>query len=219
MRLLAVVGAMLVGTAARAQIETPIDVTTGESNWSATAARTVGSGNNVFQAEAGWPGIGLTWLHGSNATTDFGLHIGLNYGFEGTANSVVGMNVAVPFRHVLGAMGDTTFAFRADPGLTVYGNGGALVGVGGPIGVVAGFQIDPRLTLDAGFDMPVLLSFSNPAGFLFGPQAGVGGEYKIDNDIAVTARFRVGPEFGIDSAGTSHQTAFTTLIGLAYNAH
>ena len=34
----------------------------------------------------------------------------------------------------------------------------------------------------------------------------------------VTARVRVGPQFALDSAGTGHQTTFTTLIGLAYNA-
>lgn len=217
MRILAVVGAALVATAANAQlVETSIDAT-GDNNWSATAARTVGENNTVLQAEAGWPGIGFTYLKGVNPNTDVGFHVGLNYGFEGTTNSVVGVNLAVPYRHVLGVMGDTSFAFRADPGLSIYGNHGAFVGVGGPIGVVAGFKVDPRLTLDVGADVPVLLSFSNPAGFMFGPQAGGGGEYMIDNNLAVTARFRVGPQFAMDSAGTGHQTAFTTLIGLAYN--
>ncbi|MGZ6142086.1 MAG: hypothetical protein ACXWLM_02050 [Myxococcales bacterium] len=217
MRILAIVAAALVTTGAQAQlVETTINAT-GDNNWSATAGRTVGENNSVLQAEAGWPGIGFTYLKGANATTDIGFHVGLNYGFEGTTNSVVGLNLAVPYRHVLGAVGDTTFTFRTDPGLSVYGNHGALVGVGGPIGVVAGFRIDPRLTLDVGADVPVLLSFSNPAGFLFGPQAGGGGEYLLDNNLAVTARFRVGPQFALDSSGTGHQTAFTTLIGLAYN--
>ncbi len=40
----------------------------------------------------------------------------------------------------------------------------------------------------------------------------------VDNNLAVTARVRVGPEFALDSSGTGHQTAFTTLIGLSYNA-
>lgn len=202
---------------ARAQIETSIDPVAG-NNWSATAGRTVGIGNSVLQAEAGWPGIGFTYLHGTDVNTDVGFHVGFNYGFEGTTTSVAGLNLAVPFRHVLGQAGDTTFSFRTDPGLTIYGNhGSALVGVGGPIGVVAGFRIDPRLTLDVGADVPVLLSFSNPAGFLFGPQVGGGGEYLIENNLAVTARVRVGPEFGLNTAGTGSQTAFTTLIGLAYN--
>ena len=62
------------------------------------------------------------------------------------------------------------------------------------------------------------LLLANPAGFVFGPQLGGGGEYLIDNNLAITARVRVGPQFALDSSGTGHQTAFTTLIGLAYNA-
>jgi hypothetical protein len=208
--------ALLCAGGARAQIETSFETGTG-SDWSATAGRTVGSGNSVLQVEAGWPGIGFTYLHGANETTDLGFHVGLNYGFEGTTNTLAGVNFAVPYRHMLGQTGDTTFTFRADPGISIYGNHGALVGVGGPIGVVVGFHVDPRLTLSAGADVPVLVSFSNPAGFVFGPQAGGGGEYLIDRNLALTARFRVGPQFALNSSGTGHQTAFTTLIGLAYN--
>lgn len=210
--------ALLAPGAARAQIiETSIDPS-GGNNWTATAGRTVGNNNSVLQAEVGWPGIGFTYLHGANENTDIGFHVGFNYGFEGTTNSVAGLNLAVPYRHVLGQIGDTTISFRTDPGLTIYGNhGSALVGVGGPIGVVAGFQVDPRLTLSVGADVPVLVSFANPAGFLFGPQLGGGAEYLIENNLAVTARVRAGPQFALDSAGTGNQTAFSTLIGLAYN--
>ena len=210
--------AALLPLGARAQIETSLDSTTG-GNWSATAGRTVGNGNSVLQAEAGWPGIGFTYLHGATADTDIGFHVGFNYGFEGTTSTVSGLNLAVPYRHVLGQAGDTTFSFRTDPGLTIYGNhGSAMVGVGGPIGVVVGFRIDPRLTLDLGADVPVLVSFSNPAGFFYGPQAGGGGEYLLENNLAVTARVRVGPEFALNTADTGSRTGFTTLIGLAYNA-
>lgn len=213
----AVAGAALFASGgAQAQLETSFDPAS-SAGWSATAGRTVGNGNSVLQAEVGWPGIGFTYLHGANETTDVGFHVGFNYGFEGTTNSVTGVNLAVPFRHVLAMFGDTAVTFRADPGLSIYGNRGALVGVGGPLGVVAGFRMSPRLTLDVGADVPVLISFSNPAGFVFGPQFGGGGEYLIENNLAVTARVRVGPEFALDSSGTTRDTAFTTLIGLAYN--
>jgi len=65
----------------------------------------------------------------------------------------------------------------------------------------------------------VLITFTNPAGVLFGPQFGGGGEYLIDRNLAVTARIRVGPRFALDSNGSATQTGFVTLIGLAYNAH
>jgi hypothetical protein len=216
-RALILLAALLAPAAARAQIETALEVPP-SGNWSATAGRTAGNGNSVLQAEVGWPGVGFTYLHGANATTDIGFHVGFNYSFEGRTDSVAGLNLAVPYRHMLGQSGDATFTFRTDPGLSIYGNhGSTLVGVGGPIGVVAGFRVDPRLTLDLGFEVPILVSFSNPAGFLFGPQAGGGGEYLLDNNLAVTARVRVGPQFALDSSGTGHQTTFMTLIGLAYN--
>ena len=219
MRIWAVMAVALVAAGARAQlVETTINAM-GDTNWSATAGRTVGNGNSVLQAEAGWPGIGFTYLHGANEVTDIGLHIGFNYGFEGTTNTVAGFNLAVPYRRTIGVIGDTAIAFRADPGLSIYGNhGSALVGIGGPIGVVAGFRINPLLTFDVSAGVPVLISFANPTGFVFGPQLGAGGEYLIDNNLALTVRASVGPEFALDSSGTGHQTAFTTLVGLAYNA-
>jgi hypothetical protein len=214
-------GAMiaLVCSSARAQlVETSIEPI-GVGDWTATAARTVGSGNSVLQAEAGWPGIGFTWLKGMDERTDLGLHIGLNYGFEGTSNAATGFNFAVPYRRTLGTIGDTAFAFEMQPGLSIYSNNGsALVGIGGPVGVVAGFHVSQPLTLDLAADIPVLLSFTNPTGFLFGPQFGGGGEYLIDRNLAITARVRIGPRFALDSSGTAAQTGFVTLIGLAYNA-
>jgi len=210
--------ALLWPAAGRAQlIETSISPA-GDYNWSATAGRTVGNNNSVLQAEAGWPGIGFTYLKGVNELTDIGFHVGFDYGLEGTTNSLTGLNLAVPYRHTLATMGDAAFAFQTQPGLSIFNNhGSALVGVGGPIGVVAGFKVTPQVTLDLGADVPVLIAFSNPAGFRFGPQFGGGGEYLIDKDLAVTARFRVGPQFALDSAGTATQTGFQTLIGLAYN--
>jgi hypothetical protein len=204
--------------ASRAQlVETSVEPTP-SGDWTATAGRTAGSGNVVLQAEAGWPGIGLTYLKGLDERSDIGVHLGLNYGFEGTTNAVTGVNVAIPYRRTLVSDGDTTLAFQMQPGISVYGNKGVLFGIGGPLGVVAGFHVSPPLTLDVGADIPVLLSFSNPAGFMFGPQLGGGAEYLIDRNLAVTARIRVGPQFAATSSGTASQTAFVTLIGLAYNA-
>ena len=205
--------------ASRAQVaETSIEPGASDASWTATAGRTAGKGNVVLQAEAGWPGIGFTYLKGLDERSDIGVHLGLNYGFEGTTNAVNGVNVAIPYRRTIADWGDTTMAFRMEPGISVYGNNGVLFGIGGPLGVVAGFHVSPPLTLDVGADIPVLLSFSNPAGFMFGPEVGAGAEYLIDRNLALTARFRVGPQFALNSSGTTSQTAFVTLIGLAYNA-
>jgi hypothetical protein len=187
-------------------------------SWSATAGRTVGTGNALVHAEAGWPGIGVTFLKGLDPRSDVGLHAGFVYGIEGTTVTTKGVNLAVAYRHTMGGMGDTAVALETQPGIDIYGNnGGVLVGVGGPLGVVAGVRLNPRLTLTAAADAQVLVSFSNPAGILFGPVVGGGGEYLIDRDLAVTLRLRVGPEFAFDSAGHGAQAAFWALAGLAWN--
>ncbi|GAC1607260.1 MAG: hypothetical protein NVS4B10_22300 [Myxococcales bacterium] len=216
----AVVLAALVAWAGSARAEDyASDLYTSDPNWSATAARTVGRGSNVLQAEAGWPGIGFTYLRGIDDRTDFGIRANFLYGFESTTTTLAGAQLQAPYRRML-TTGDTTnVAFHVDPGLTVYSrNGAALVGVGGPIGVVAGWQVSPRTTLDAGADFPILLSFTNPAGLLFGPQLGGGAEYAIDRNLHVTIKLRVGPEFALASGQAASQFAFTSLVGLAYNA-
>lgn len=209
-----------VATGARAQLDTTSSFSPSgqDLGWSATAGNTVGHGNGVVHVEAGWPGLGFTYLKGMDERTDLGFHVGLNYGFEGTVNSSVGLNLAVPYRRNLTGTGATAIAFRADPGVSIYGNNGAaLVGVGGPVGLVAGFKLDPHLTLDVGADIPFLLSFVNPSGVLFGPQFGAGAEYLLDKNLALTLRARVGPEFALTPDKPGSQLGFVSLIGLAYN--
>jgi len=218
------VSALGLSAPSRAQlVETSIQPSTDlNANWSATAGQTAGAGNAVLQFEAGWPGIGFTYLKGLDERSDVGFHIGFNYGIEGTTTTVAGVNLAVPYRRTLATTGDTAFAFQMQPGAYLYGShdnsGGVMFGLGGPVGFVAGFHVSPPLTLDVGADFPVLVSFSNPAGVMFGPQFGAGGEYLIDRNLAVTARFRVGPQFALQTGNNTTQTGFTTLIGLAYNA-
>lgn len=191
------------------------------TEWSATAARTVPRDQTVLQVEAGWPGIDLAFLHGLDSRSDIGLRLGFLYGFEGTSNSVAGLHVQVPYRRLIAAGDFASFAFHIDPGFTLYGDnaarGGSTVGVGGPLGIIAAFQMDPRLTLDLAVDFPILFSFTHPAGVFFGPEPGAGFEYLIDNTLAVTFRSRFGPLFSVANGYTTNQFAFTTLLGLAYN--
>jgi hypothetical protein len=206
---------------ARAQVAGEITVTppAGNPSWSATAGETLGSGNSVVLGEVGWPGISAQYSRGLDEKSDIGLRASFLYGFEGTTNGLVGMNLAVPYKRNLSNDGKIAVAIHADPGVTLYGNNGLLFGVGGPVGVVAGYKLDDKLTLDAGADIPVLVSFANPSGVLFGPQVGVGAEYAFDKDMAVTFRSRVGPEFAIVSGGSGSAVTFSTLVGLAYKMH
>ena len=192
----------------------------GETGWSATAGRTVGSGNSVIQAEAGWPGIGFTFLHGVDERTDWGARINLNYKFLNTDRSLTGVDLQVPIRYRMTSNPSSgiNVALHASPGVTFYSNNGStLFGIGGPFGVVVGSQVSDSLTLDVGVDIPVLFSITNPFGVVFGPLAGVGGEYYVDRNLAVTARIRVGPEVSLNHNGSSSDVGVQTLIGVAYN--
>src|SRR5919199_6950824 len=91
-----VAAALLWPAVARAQIETSISPV-GDANWTATAGRTVGAGNSVLQAEAGWPGIGFTYLKGLDERSDIGFRVAFNYGLEGTSATATGVNFAVPY--------------------------------------------------------------------------------------------------------------------------
>ena len=107
---------ILAPATSRAQlVETSIQPAA-EENWSATAGRTSGAGNSVLQVEAGWPGIGFTWLKGLDERSDLGFHVAFNYGLEGTSTSITGVNLAIPYRRTLAYMGDTTIAFDMQPG-------------------------------------------------------------------------------------------------------
>jgi len=210
---------LLGGAAARAQVEqypgtagTIIPI--GDTDWSTTAGRTVGSGNNVLQAEAGWPGVSLTYLHGSSDRTDIGARINFNYGFMNTTNSLTGVDFQVPLRHRV----TDAVVLQASPGLTLYSNhGSTLFGISAPVGIVAGGHVSNSLTLDAGMEFPILFSFTNPLGIVLGPLFGVGGEYMLDRNVMVTARVRMGPELSVDHNGTNAQFGLQTLIGIAYN--
>jgi len=217
---------LLVGRAGRAQVETQYPGTAGsiipigESAWSATAGRTVGSGNSVLLAEAGWPGISFTFLHGADERTDWGARVNFNYKYMNTDTNLTGVDLQVPYRLRMTNDQDSSFGvvLQASPGVTLYSNNGsAQFGFALPLGVVLGTRVSDTVTLDAGMDIPVLLSITNPFGVVFGPLFGVGGEYLVDRNIAVTARIRVGPEVSLNHTGSDSQVGVQTLIGVAYN--
>src|SRR2546421_10504471 len=112
------VSALALSAPSRAQlVETRIQPSTdANANWSATAGQTAGAGNAVLQFEAGWPGIGFTYLKGLDERSDVGFHIGVNYGIEGTTTTLARVNLAVPYRPPLAATRDTALALPMQPG-------------------------------------------------------------------------------------------------------
>ena len=73
-----------------------------------------------------------------------------------------GFDLQVPVRRYLGRSASFDIEAHASPGFTFYGNHGeAIVGIGGPIGVLAAYRVDPRLTIDVAAEVPILLSFAS----------------------------------------------------------
>ena len=215
---------LVAASAGRAQVEqypgtagTIIPI--GDTAWSATAGRTVGSGNSVLQAEAGWPGISFTFLHGATERSDWGVRVNLNYKYLNMDRNLTGVDLQVPLRYALtDNTASVNVALQASPGVTFYANNGSTTfGIGGPLGMVIGTRVSDSVTLDVGVDFPVLFTITNPFGVVFGPLFGVGGEYFVDRNLAVTARIRAGPEVTLDHTGSNSQVGIQTLLGVAYN--
>jgi hypothetical protein len=220
-RIAAATAALLLGAgAARAQVSASFPTASGGPIWSATSIYTVGENNNVFMAEAGWPGLSFTYLRGATDRSDIGGRINFNYGFQNTTNTLTGVDVQVPYRFRMtedpGA--SVIFLLQMSPGASFYSNNGStLFGIGGPIGVLMGKRVSERVNLNAAFEIPVLLSLANPFGVIFGPLFGVGGEYFVEKDLLLTARIRVGPQFALDHTGETTELGVQAMFGLAYN--
>jgi len=213
-----IAGALLLSAPmAGAQSSRGFSSASSDNDWSATQALTVGAGKSVLTGEVGWPGIAAQYLYGLDSRTDVGGRVAFNYGFMNTTIGLVGVDLQVPVRRFLMSNGKFDIEAHAAPGLTFYGNhGDALFGIGGPVGLLAAYRVDPRLTVDVGGDVPILLSLTNPTALFFGPLVGGGAEYQLENNLAVTAKVRVGPEFAIGNGGSGSQFAFQTLVGVAY---
>jgi hypothetical protein len=212
-----VAGALLFAAPiAGAQVSRGFPAGPSDGDWSATQARTVGAGNSVLTGEAGWPGMAAQYLYGLDPSTDIGARVAFNYGFMNTTIGLAGVDLQVPVRRFLATSGSLDIEAHASPGLTFYGNHGAMLfGIGGPIGALAAFRVDPRLTIDVAGDVPVLLSLTNPAALFFGPLVGAGAEYQLEKNLSLTAKVRVGPEFAIGN-GSGSRFAFQTIAGVAY---
>ena len=105
----------------------------GGQGWSVLSGQALGTGANVFQAQAGYPGLSVGYLYGLNPNIDLGASFTLNYGLEGDVQaSVVGNSLhsesasasADPFIFVDPAFSNASlYSIVVSPGV---GNAGAL---------------------------------------------------------------------------------------------
>src|SRR5262249_388745 len=141
--------------------------TASAEGWSAQAGQTIGSGGGLFWAQFGWPGISADLAYGGGPTLDLGGRFTFNYGEEGISDTPgLGLKFQFPLRAQVLHKPKFDLALRFDPGLLLYfPNSTTVVGMTFPIGLEAGFPINPKLRLAGTFDLPFWVTFNNPARF------------------------------------------------------
>jgi hypothetical protein len=189
---------------------------TGSSRWSVESGNTVGAGANVFTGAVGFPGLELGIIHGLDPTTDVRAQIGLNYAFEGlTTSTRFEFTAQVGIRkELLTFGGNMKLAGRFDPGIIV-GTSPGQFGLKIPFGLELGIPLSQPFTLNASFDLPMFFTFGDVSAFYIPVLFGVGAEYLIQPNLALTAKVKVGPTFGTGDASGSTFTLYA-LVGLAY---
>ena len=205
------------GVAGAARAQTEVTTATGSHRWTVESAETVGAGVNVASAQAGYPGLELMLIHGLDATTDVNAQIGLNYAFEGiTQGTRFEFTAQVGIRKELLAIGNNgvKLSGRFDPGILIAA-APSQFGIKIPVGLEIGVPMDEKLILNASLDLPMFFTFGNVAAFYIPLLFGVGAEYLIQPNLAVTGKVKMGPTWGTGDASGSFFTLYV-LVGAAY---
>ena len=76
--------------------------------------------HDAIAFEAGWPGVSVSYLHGTSDRSDVGIRFDLLYGYENTTDTAFGLGADVPFRLVVNRSSRVSVALHFDPGLRIY---------------------------------------------------------------------------------------------------
>ncbi len=184
--------------------------------WSVLAGDTVGTNNNVFVGQAGWPGITLGLLHGTSPKLDIGGKFSFNYGQEGLVEVVEpGIKLQAWVRYMLAQTAKASVAITFQPGPLFYFHEGSTdVGLALPVAIVVGIPLSSAVMLNAGVDIPFHVYFGEGGGPVFPLLAGGGLEYFLDRSLAVHFNVRMGPSIFPDSGRRGRSDARFTMEAL-----
>lgn len=184
--------------------------------WSLLAGDTVGSGQTVFSAQLGWPGISLGLLHGGTSRFDIGGKFTFNYGQEGLVEVVEpGIKFQAWLRLMLARSSQASLALTFQPGPFFYFHGGFTdVGLALPVSLVAGIPVGSAIMLNLGLDVPFHVYFGAGGGPVLPLLVGGGLEYFIDRNLAVNFNVRMGPSIFPRSGFRGRAYAYFTLEAL-----
>ena len=193
----------------------PVIRSGGARGGSVLDGRTVGTGSDVFHLEAGWPGLTVSYLHGAADRFDLGLRLSLNYGYEGypRLSGTPGVKLQAALRVGLFDAGKLGLALSFSPGILYYAfPGSTTVGFTMPLALGLNLAVSDALNLGAGLDVPLWITFGPLSSVTVPLLFGVGLEYFLDRNFALTFRMRVGP--AINSLSRA-ELAFTSHVGIA----
>ena len=196
----------------------------GGQGWSVLSGQALGTGANVFQAQAGYPGLSVGYLYGLNPNIDLGASFTLNYGLEGDVQaSVVGIKPQGVARFALFDNGQYNVGLRAALGPLFYfpSNASSLNGFSLPVSLAVGIPVGSAIMLNAGVDVPFFVVFGPGGGPVLPILLGGGGEYFLDRHLSINFNTRMGPGLSPAPAisGNGSVASFFTFeiyLGVAY---
>lgn len=187
------------------------------SHWTVDSGQTVGAGANVLRGQVGYPGFIGDFIHGIDSQDDIGGRVSLNYAVEGVTNySAFEFKIQLTLRRMFLDNGKLKVAGTFDPGyLNFSRNGFSKSGMSLPIGVQVGIPIDEKLTANVSFDVPFWFTFGNASQFDIPLLFGVGVEYLLQPNLALTGKIKAGPDIGTGDFATTN-FALYALVGVTY---
>jgi hypothetical protein len=207
--------ALLFTGAASAQSLTLNNSAAGPGHWSTITGETVSPGRDALKFDLGWPGLGVTYLHGVNDRSDFGVRFELLYGAEQTSTSHFGLGFGVPYRLVVNRHERITVEVHIEPGMRVYPGDFTSFFLRAPFGGTLGVQITPELRLAAKADLDFAIQLPHTAYLEIGPEFGFALEYAVDKNLNVGFNALFGPQFYSLSNSTT-DFAFITQVVVGY---
>jgi len=186
------------------------------NHWSTITGETVSPSRDALKFDLGWPGVGVTYLHGVSDRADFGVHFELLYGFEQTSNGKFGLGFGVPYRLIINRAERVTVEVHIEPSMRVYPGGSETdFFIRAPFGGTLGLQITPELRIAASADLNFAIQIPNTAYLEIGPMFGFGLEYAVDRNLNVGFNTRFAPQFY--SLGNDNTNfAFITQVVVGY---
>jgi hypothetical protein len=223
MRRFFLLGAVLACGTARAESFIPPAVPFAQGQgWSLFSGQTIGAGSHLVEAQVGYPGLSVGFLHGLTNRIDVGATFTFNYSVEGDVQKQLpGIKPQFVLRASLIDQGPFNLGLRFAPGPLFYfpQDSATLAGFAMPLEVAAGFPVGSAIMLNGTVALPLFVAFGVGGGPVLPILFGVGGEYFIDHSLSVNVNVRMGPTVTAATAINGNTRAYFTfegLLGVAY---